>query len=58
MEVKILLAKTGIYILGITESKLHPKEHGNWEIMIDRYKFERQDRQFGVVGVSCIASHI
>ena len=47
MEVKILLAETGIDILGITESKLHPKEHNDWEIAIDGYKFERQDRQQG-----------
>ena len=47
MEVKILLAETGIDILGITESKLHPKEHEDREIAIDGYKFERQDRQQG-----------
>ena len=55
MEVKILLAETGIDILGITESKLHPKEHNDWEIAIDGYKFERQDRQQGgAVDVFCI----
>ena len=34
-----MLDETGIDILGITESKLHPNEHSDWELIIDGYMF-------------------